>query len=199
MNYKTILMAWWHRLFGKTKFPGVEYQTKYAFTVGGVDYYEMDDLINAPYERGVTCLTYYSEFNQRVDRDYLLKHTEAVDKALEMVPGKPVGVTDAALLNRNLKDRLAWIIDGDLAYKLASVVFFDKNENPTVYDPKYNADKIAFWKKEASVKEFFFSVPMLRLIPFLKGYEENLETYLMVTEKLKSQYLNDILRVLSKT
>ena len=191
-------MRWWRKLFGKTKFPGVEYQTRYAFTVGGVDYYEMDDLINQPFERGVTCLTFYAEFNQRVDRDYLLKHAEATDKALATIPGQAVGLTDAVILNRNLKDRLKWIIDGDLAYKLASVVFFDKNENPTVYDPAYNQKKIDFWKKNASVKEFFFSVPMLRLIPFLSGYEENLETYLRVTEQIKAQHLQFISQVLSK-
>lgn len=191
-------MGWLRRLFGKNKFPGVDYQTKYAFTVGGVDYYEMDDLINQPFERGVTCLAFYEEFNQRVSRDYLKKHTEAMDKALEIVPGKALGVVDAQLLNRNLKERMSWIIDGELAYKLASVVYFDKSENPQVYDHAYNQKKIEFWKKEASAKEFFFMQPLIKLIPFLKDYEENFETYLIVTEAIKAQHLKNVSQVLSK-
>ncbi len=191
-------MAWWNRLFGKNKFPRVEYQTKYAFTVGGVDYYEMDDLLNLPYERAVTCLAFYEEFNQRVNREYLVKHVEAMEKALQIVPGQPLGITDATMLTRYLKERLNFIIDGDLAYKLASVVYFDKTENPTVYDPKYNQAKIAFWKKEATAKEFFFMQPLQKLIPFLKDYESNLETYLQVTELVKSQHLTSVSQMLSR-
>lgn len=191
-------MGWLRRLFGKTKFPGVEYQVKYAFTVGGVDYYEMDDLMNQPFERAVTCLTYYGEFNQRVSREYLIKYVEAMKKALEMVPGQPVKIPDAVNMVRNLEERINFIIDGDLAYKLASVVFFDKSENPAVYDPTYNQKKIDFWKKEATAKEFFFTQPLLKLIPFLKDYEENFENYLMVTEALKGQHLTNLTRVLSE-
>lgn len=191
-------MGWLRRLFGKTKFPGVEYQVKYAFTVGGVDYYEMDDLMNQPFERAVTCLTYYGEFNQRVSREYLIKYVEAMKKALEMVPGQPVKIPDAVNMVRNLEERINFIIDGDLAYKLASVVFFDKSENPAVYDPTYNQKKIDFWKKEASAKEFFFTQPLLKLIPFLKDYEENFENYLMVTEAIKGQHLTNLTRVLSE-
>lgn len=192
-------MAWWHRIFKTTKFPGVEYQTKYAFTLGGVDYYEMDDLMNQPYERAVTCLTFYEEFNQRVNRAYLEKHVEAMEKALQVVPGQPLAIADATMLVRYLKDRLNFIIDGDLAYKLASVVYFDKTENPAVYDPKYNQGKIAAWKKEATANEFFFMQPLQKLIPFLKDSEQNLEIYLQVTEAVKAQHLTSISRVLSKS
>lgn len=191
-------MRWWRKLFGKTKFPGIDYQVKYAFTVGGIDYYEMDDLMNQPCERAVTCLTFYSEFNQRVDRDYLIKFIEAMKKSLEMVPGQPVKIPDAVNLLRNLEDRLEFIIDTDLAYKLASVVFFDKSENPAVYDFKYNQKKIEFWKKEATAKQFFFMLPLQRLIPFLKNYEENLDTYMKVTDIVKSQHLKNISQILSK-
>lgn len=191
-------MNWLRKLFGKTKFPGVDYQVKYAFTVKGVDYYEMDDLMNQPYERAVTCLAFYAEFNQRVDREYLLKHVEAVDKALRVVPGQALDYGKAIQLNKHLKERLNWIIDGDLAYKLASVVFFDKNESPIVYDHAYNQKKIDFWKKEASAKEFFFTQPLKRLIPFLEDLDENFQTYLMVTEAVKAQHQKELLESQSK-
>lgn len=191
-------MNWLRRLFAKKdKFPGIEYPIREAFTIKGRTFYEMDDLMNAPYERGVTCLTYYAEFNQRVDRDYLLKHVEAVDKLLELTPNKPVDLYKVKQLNTNLKDRLTWLMDADLAYKLASVVFFDKNENPAVYDFKYNQEKIAFWKKEMAAKEFFFMLPLQKLIPFLSDYEENLDSYLKVTEQIKGHYQQNILQVLS--
>lgn len=166
--------------------------------VGGVRYYEMDDLINQPFERAVTCLTFYEEFNQRVNREYLLKYVDAMLKALQVVPGQALAISDATVLTKNLKDRLNWIMDADLAYKLASVIYFDKHENPVVYDPKYNQEKIAFWKKEAGVKEFFFMLPLQKLMPFLKDFEQNFETYLAVTEQLKGQHLTNISQALSR-
>jgi len=186
-------MAWWHKIFGGgTKFPKIDYVYKEAFTIGGRTYYEMDDAFNLPYQRGAACLRYYSEFNMRVDRDFLKEHVKAMDEILHFIPGQPIDLIKAKQLNNNLRDRMEWIIDEDLAYKLASVVYFDKSENPAVYDAKYNQEKIAFWKKEMAAKEFFFMQPLQKLIPFLKEFEQNFETYLMVTAQLKEKYQNDI-------
>jgi hypothetical protein len=192
-------MAWWNKLFGTgNKFPKIDYVIKEAFSVSGRTYYEMDDLFNLPYQRGAACLRYYSEFNMRADREYLLSHVQATDELLQFTPGKSIDLIKVKQLNNNLRDRLNWIMDEDLAYKLASVVFFDKNESPEVYDSKYNLEKIAFWKKEMAAKEFFFMQPLTRLIPFLKEFEESFETYLMVTEKLKGKYQDDISQIISK-
>lgn len=192
-------MAWWHELIGgKNHFPKIEYVIKPAFTVKGREFFQMDDLFNMPYERGTTCLRYYTEFNMRVDREFLMSHTKAMNELLLFMPGKSIDLVKIKQLNDQLSDRLTWIMDGDLAYKLASVVFFDKHEDPTKYDAKYNQDKIAFWKKEMAAKEFFFMMPLQQLIPFLKDYEKNLETYLMVTDNLKNNYQENILQVLSK-
>lgn len=193
-------MGWLRKIFGKgTKFPEIDYVYKEAFKVGGITYYEMDDLFNMPYQRGTACLRYYAEFNMRVDREFLEGHVKAVDELLQFVPGKAIDLVKIKQLNNQLRDRMNWIIDEDLAYKLASVVYFDKNEHPTVYDSKYNIEKIAHWKKHASAKEFFFMQPLTRLIPFLKEYEENFETYLMVMEKVKQKYQDDISSIISKS
>lgn len=172
----------------RNKFPKMDYVTKEAFTLKGRIFFEMDDLFNLPYERGVICLRYYNEFEQRVTREYLVEHVKAVSEILTFQPGKSVDLVRLAVLNRNLGDRLNWIMDEDLAYKLASVVYFDANENPATYDTKYNQEKIAFWKKEASAQEFFFTEPLIKLIPFLKDLEVNLETYFEVTRAVKDQH-----------
>lgn len=192
-------MAWWHKIIGdKNHFPKIEYVIKEAFTVKGRTFYEMDDTFNLPYERGTTCLRYYTEFNMRVDREFLIKHIQAMKKELAFIPGKEIGIVNAVNLLKQLEDRVNWIIDTDLAYKLASVVYFDKNEDPTKYDTKYNLEKIAFWKKEMSAKDFFFMQPLQRLIPFLKDYEENFQVFLTVTDQLKTMYQESLSQSLSK-
>lgn len=192
-------MAWWHKIIGgKTHFPKIEYVIKEAFTVKGRTFYEMDDTFNLPYERGTTCLRYYTEFNMRVDREFLIKHIQAMKKELAFIPGKEIGIVNAVNLLKQLEDRVNWIIDTDLAYKLASVVYFDKNEDPTKYDTKYNLEKIAFWKEAMGTKEFFFMQPLQRLIPFLKDYEENFQVFLTVTDQLKTMYQESLSQSLSK-
>lgn len=181
-------MNWLRKILKRNSFPKTEYVIKEAFTLKGRTFFEMDDQFNLPYERGVICLRYYNEFEQRVTREYLVAHVKAVSEVLELIPGKPLDIARLAVLNRNLGDRLNWILDEDLAYKLASVVYFDANENPATYDTKYNQEKIAFWKKEASAQEFFFTEPLLKLIPFLKDLEINLETYFEVTRAVKAQH-----------
>lgn len=192
-------MGWFSRLFnGKDKFPHIDYVIKDAFTVAGRKFYQFDDLINKPFERGVVCLRYYTELNQRVDREFLLEHTKAINELCKIIPGQELEIHKIRQLNADLSDRMNWIIDTDLAYKLASVVYFDENENPSKYDDKYNAEKIEFWKKHMGAKEFFFMQPLKTLIPFLEGFEENLETYTQVTEMLKDQYLGRVLEAQSK-
>lgn len=192
-------MGWLSRLFvRKSSFPGIDYVIKEAFTVGGRTFYEMEDMINQPFERAVVCLRYYEELNQRVNREYLLEHTKAIEELCKLIPGKELEIGRIRQINANLSDRLNWIIDTDLAYKLASVVYFDADENPSKYDAKHNAEKIEFWKMHASAREFFFMQPLRKLIPFLDGFEDNLETYIQVTDMLKNQYLEKVLKQPSK-
>lgn len=190
-------MGWFRSLFKKDKFPGLDYQFTEAFTVAGRTFYEMDAMVNIPYERGVICLRFYEEMNQRVDREYLIEHTKAVANLCKLYPGKPVDLNKIEQLNANLGDRLNWIIDTDLAYKLASVVYFDKHEHPAKYDFKYNDEKIEFWKKHMSAKEFFFMQPLIKLIPFLKEFEGNFETYQQVTAAVKEHYQKEVSKQLS--
>lgn len=188
-------MNWLQRLYKKDHIPKTGHVVREAFTVKGRTFFEMDDMKNQPYQRAVVCLKYYAEFDQRVEREYLLKHVEAVNNLLQLTPGIPVDLYKVKRLNDNLSDRLKWIIDTDLAYKLASVVFFDRNEDPTTYDEKYNAEKIQFWKDNMPATDFFFQLPLKRLIPFLDDVDFNFQTYMEVTERLKDQYLSDLSKI----
>lgn len=189
MNIYKLFIKW----FGprpKDIFPGIEYPIIHAFSVGGTDYYEFDSTFNLPYERAQKTITFYAEVGMRVDRDFLEKHATKVDELLK-VDGK-IDRMQLYTLNRQLLDRLKWVIDGDLVYKLASVVYFDKNEDPRVYDFEYNKKKIASWKENLGVNDFFYSAPILRLIPYLKDAKINLEEYLKVTALVTDKQLENL-------
>lgn len=171
---------------------------KDAFTVGGVKYFEIDNILALPYSRGMQAVHCYEEVRMKCDYDFLKAHCEAINNIYE---GKRIGfeeITKMKKLNDQLLERLNKIIDTDLIYKLAAVVFFDENESPYDYDEAYAKKKIAHWKKHASAKDFFLSEPVTRLIPFLKQPEIDMETYSTVIEKLNAIHWAEIFTLLNE-
>lgn len=187
-------MSWFKKIFKrKPKFKlQNDHIIKEAFTCGGVVYYQFDDIFNVPFERALTALDFYEELRMRTSRDLLLLHVTAVDEQLNK--GK---LTEVAKLNQQLKERLEWIIEPDLLYKLASVVFFDDKESPYIYDYKYGQDKIKNWKKESEMNAFFLQTPLIKLVPFLQDCEIDFRAYSKMVEKMNLVHLESISSSLS--
>lgn len=167
----------------KDIFPNAEYKIEKVFTVAGVDYYAFANLQDAGCLRALKVMTFYTELQMRCDYDYLQKHVEAVDTVLT---SNRVDIYKLKTYNDYLKDRLTWIVDTDLVYKLASVVYFDETENALDYDFEYCQKKIEFWKKHLPVNDFFLSAPISELVPFLKNADINLDEYSRVTKMVKA-------------
>lgn len=177
----------------KNPFPQSKHIIKYAFTSGGVDYFEFDTTANLPFKRGLKFLSVYNEMDMRCDRYYLQKHTEAMETIL--TGGKKIGLDELIKirqLNAQLKERLEWVHVEDLAYKVASVVFFDKHENPDDWEWKYAAGKIERWKKDNEAGAFFLHEPIQRLIPFLKDSGANSPTYSAMQKQVDALMLENI-------
>jgi hypothetical protein len=172
-----------------------QYNIEKIFTNNGKDYYSFKDSFNVPYERALTALTYYEEFRMRCTREYLQKHVEATDA---LINSKTIKLTEVAKLNNQLKERLEWIIEPELIYKLASVIIFDSNESPYVYDFKYNQAKISEWKENKEILSFFLQLPIMNVIPYLNDLELNLEAYSELVERVKTTHLENILSIKSE-
>jgi hypothetical protein len=170
-----------------------------AFTIGGVEYFQFDDAFNLPYLRGLTTITYFREMQMNCDRDLLLAHCDAKEtiskklmEAFSIQAGK-MNLTkifdlqkESIALDMQLKERVTMITDPDLIYKLASIVFFDKNESPYNYEHSYNLKKIEFWKKHKTMHDFFLSMPVQKLVPFLKTLPQDMSSSSMEMEAMET-------------
>lgn len=172
------------RRSARKSFPDQKHVVEYAFTVAGRRYFKFQDPLNIPYERALSCLVYYREVDMNIDREFLQEHLDAINTILTSAQ---IDIFKIKALNDQLLTRLQLPKDPELMYKLASVVFFDQEESPEVYDWEYGKKKIAFWKKHASIKDFFLQTPIVELIPYLKYAGENLETF--------SQMITDVNKV----
>lgn len=159
-----------------------------AFKSGNVQYYYIKDTFNTFALRAMDALAIYEQWEMRCTKEYLYAHAMAVDAALNKGM-----LTEVASLNNNLKERQAFAIPTeDIIYQFASIVYFDENESPYRYDPEYGKEKIARWKKDMKISEFFFHQPIKELIPspILSGKDS--EVYLRVTNAISQKHLKQI-------
>lgn len=178
---KELKEAWRAQIDRKRKQES-KYRIEYAFTCGGTKYYQFADINNLPYERGLMALDVYREVEMRCSRDFLDRYQKAMEEILH--DGRKIDIYKLNSMNEMLKQRLAMATDVDLLYKLASVAFFDKTENPCVYDAQYAEKKIAKWRKDAKVADFFSQKPLKELMPFLAKQKIDLNTYSTISEEI---------------
>lgn len=158
-----------------------KYRIEYAFTCGGTKYYHFADISNLPYERGLVAINFYEELNMRCDRKFLVQYQSAINKLLHE---QKIDIFKINQLNEILRQRLQMATHVDLLYKLASVVFFDKTENPYVYEPAYAEKKIAKWRKDQKVTAFFSQMPLRALIPSSENVDTDLDTFSEIQKEL---------------
>lgn len=179
-----------------------EFKIIHAFTIAGTRYYRAEDHFNNPYKRALTAVAFYNEYRSRVSREYLTEHVTANTKTISdlrksfQVSNAKIDlnkifslIVDIEKANIFLKERLDFIIEPDLLYKLASVIFFDESESPYDYDMAYNQQKINLWKKEMGTKDFFLQMPIIELVPYLKDSNIDFQSYSQTMEKIKSTHL----------
>ena len=127
----------------------------------------------------------------KCDREYLLQHTELIDELLS----KTITLDEISRIkaaNNQLKERLNWIVIPDQAYKLASIVFFDANEDPINYDFKYAEEKIERWKQNEDVSSFFLHQRVSKLMPFLSAYDGNFLHYSKLVAEANRNHLRNL-------
>lgn len=187
------LVEVWRIQMDKKREQKEKYRIEYAFTCGGTKYYRFADIANLPYERGLMATDVYNELEMRCDRDFLIKFVEAMENLLHQ---QRIDIFTINKLNEILKHRLQMTTHVDLLYKLASVVYFDKTENPYVYEPAYAEKKIAKWRKDKGVQDFFMQKPLLELIPSLENVNTDLDTYSAMQKEIEL-FQSECLRIAS--
>lgn len=185
----------WRIEWDKRRQQKAKYRIEYAFTCGGTKYYRFADISNLPYERGLMAYNVYNEVSMRCDREFLIKYADTIDKILHE---QKIDIFRIEKLNSLLKQRLAMTTDVELLYKLASVVFFDKTENPAVYEPEYAEKKIAKWRKDKGVHDFFTQRPLLELMPYLQNVDTDLDTFSAMQAELNKIH-SECLRIAGST
>jgi hypothetical protein len=167
-----------------------------AFELKGQTYYMHQDAINAATGRGLYAMKFIEEMLMRCSVKYLEAHTKAYD----VIFNNPSKINLPALikLNENLKERIALLAAlPEHVYKMASIIFFTKEESPYRYDEKYNEKKIEEWMATEGMYDFFLQTPLSTLIPSLQLPESNSQNYLEVQKKINQLHLKQVADLLN--
>lgn len=171
-----------------------KYRVVPAFQCGGEQYFMFDSQMEVPTGRQFAALTIYAEMECRMDREFMVAFSDGLDKILD--DPKKIKITAIAQMNIFLKERLSLMVPNEFIYKLASVVFFTKNESPYLYDFEFNKRKIQRWKEDGATLDFFLKTPLVELIPSLKSQGGVSQTYSGMTDqiiKTHQEFLTDLL------
>lgn len=180
----------------KKIFPEARHVIDYAFTLGGVDYFEFNDFNSVPCERGFAALEFFTELDQRCTRDYLKSFAQAgID---EINNTKGIRLTEIVKLFFQLQERLEMIIEPKIAYKLCGVVFFDATENPYRFEHKKCIEKADKFELEG-VADFFLSQPITKLIPYTSSLGNDLMEYCQTVNEVTREHTKHISMMLSET
>lgn len=188
--------ARWNAGLTRKYFPESKYVVEHAFTIAGMEYFQYNDISTLPYERGLMALAIYEEARMGCDREYLEKHCEAIDDILSQ---NNINIFAVKTLNEQMRQRLDISLNADILYKLASVIFFDRNENPVLYDPAYCRTKIEFWKQHKGMADFFLQLPVTQLMPFLELSDSYLQSYLELSMAMNEAHLENFHTLKSKS
>lgn len=164
---------------------------KPAFVHDGIEYFMFDDIMRMPTSRGLHALDIYDEFSMRCTRDFLVRHCDAVETIL--TNPKKLDMPKLATLYKNLRERLMMLPLPDHIFRLASVVFFDKSEDPYNFSRKYANEKVERWKRDPNALAFFLRTPLTDLIPFLDLQQVDLHTFSAVVDQVNRLHLNEVL------
>ena len=152
-----------------------------AFTVDGVDFYTFEDPLLIGYQRSLVAMEFTEDLNTGISKDFYNTNLKALKNCLNSNK-----LVDAIKIVEQLENTLKWRIDPDLIFKLASVLFFTEEENPSTYDYTYNEKKVKFMMKHSG--DFFLQMPLKSLIPSLELSHRDTLLYLLAVENEKNNY-----------
>lgn len=166
-----------------------------AFVSEGVQYYMMKDIFNSFAGRALDAMAIYEKWSLRSSPDFMRGWLSALENTIN---SNPIKITEVAEMLKIMRERLDFALPTEgLIWELAAVAFFDRNESPYRYDPEYAKDKIARWKKDMGLPDFFFRCPLRDIVSLPDLSEEGFKAYLTATAAVDQKHIETVLSRLS--
>ena len=169
-------------------------QIEFAFTSGGINYFKFTAEVNVPFQRAVAARDIFTEELWQINPDYLRGWNNGrINLPMDKKKKDDKKLYEIGVLASRLKEQMDMSVSLLRQLKLATVVYFDEQENPLDYQYPYNKQKLDHWMKHNDVEGFFLNLPEYGYLPSLTEYSRNFPTYLQA-ETLQS--LNNLRHII---
>lgn len=148
--------------------------------IKGRQLYQFKSLLDMPHDRYNKATRFVTEFNMKLDADILQKSIE--DSLKYANEGNFTKVIGILIL---LQQHTEMLISIESSYRLASCVYFWKNEDLDDYDFEIGDEKISLFK-EIGFDSFFLSKPMNNFIPAINISAQDLRACSLYEKELKN-------------
>ena len=168
-------------------------QIEYAFTSGGVNYFKFSTEVNIPFQRAVAARDILTEELWQISPTVLKGWTESLIGVVtnsKLTSEKKL--FEIGVLAHRLKEQMELSFSLVRQLKMATVVFFDENENPLDYQYPYNKTKLEHWMKHNDVPAFFLNLPQYLYLPSGTELTRSFPTYLEAETKNLANLMNHI-------
>ena len=165
-------------------FTGSKYPVEFAFSLDGKDYFRFTDLQNMPPMRALMSLAIYNRMVSGCTKEFLKEAINEIENQFKERNFSPFHVNRILEITKLIKERNEWIADGKIAYELAAVTYFTKEENILSISETQIKKKAELFENYPD-QSFFLNVHLRSLIPFGDSPELDLDTYFEVQKKVK--------------
>lgn len=154
-------------------------QIEFAFTSGGVNYFKFTTEVNVPFQRAIAARDIFTEELWQINPDFLKGWNNGlINLITDRKKKDEKKLYEIGILASRLKEQLDISMSLTRQLKLATVIYFDEEENPLDYQYPYNKQKMEHWMKHNDVEGFFLKLPEYAFLPSLTEYSQNFPTYL---------------------
>lgn len=153
-------------------------QIEFAFTSGGINYFRFAADVNIPFQRAMAARDILTEELWQINPTMLQSWNEAL---IALVIGRQTPekkLYEVGIMANRLKEQLSLSYSLTRTIKLATVLYFDEDENPLDYQYPYNAEKMKHWMAHNDIPGFFLSLPDSEFMPSLRELSVNFPTFL---------------------
>jgi hypothetical protein len=169
-------------------------QIEFAFTSGGINYFKFVAEVNVPFQRAVAARDIFTEELWQINPDFLRGWNNGlINLLMDKKKKDDKKLYEVGIMASRLKEQMEMSVSLLRQLKLATVVYFDEQENPLDYQYPYNKTKLEHWMKHNDVEGFFLTLPEYAYLPSLTEYSTNFPNYLQA-ETLQS--LNNLKHII---
>jgi hypothetical protein len=148
-----------------------------AFKAAGKQYYRFRKETSIPWGRYMFMQTFLKEQELRMDLKTLHEYVTRMKHAVNGSVAKGIDLITVIKTLTQMESRIELAFEVDTTYRLASVMFFDDQEDLYTYDKAHNDKKIQTWK-ECRAVDFFYTMPMSELLGLNNSSPEGLRQFI---------------------